>query len=107
MSINNPQLPHVSGKYGAPMGRTTRKEGLDKPASRGSKTQLSPTGKLYEARKPTLKSVGGFIHVRKEQVEGTACHIEETRKYWHEARMPIVADDWEVVRYKVVEDGVE
>jgi hypothetical protein len=78
-----------------------------KPSCRGSKTQLSPTGKLYEARKPTLKSVGRFIHVRKEQLDGTSCKVEETGKYWHEARMPIVADDWEIVRYKMVEDGVE
>lgn len=77
-----------------------------KPSSQGSKSQLSPTGKTYSARKPKLKNLGSFIYVSFKQMEGTSCAYKEIGR-WHDARLEVVPNEWEIVNYRVIEDGVE
>lgn len=75
-----------------------------KPSKHRAKHNLSKDGKTY-SKKPTLKNVGsGYVHPDdyKAWKAGT---LKSNGRY--EPTRPYIASEWEIVRYRVVEDGIE
>jgi len=62
------------------------------------KCNLSKTGKAY-AKKPTLKHVGGSYYPHEPKREDGRLKVRKVKSSSPE--------DWEIVRYKVIEEGIE
>jgi hypothetical protein len=68
------------------------------------KSNLSKVGRVY-GKKPTLKYLGSVYYDPRDEGESAQSFSTRFRKILK--TRPVDLSEWEIVRYKVVEDGVE